>query len=614
MQKGLLIYMLLMSMTILSWANETNLVASAPSNVAVGERFRVAFQINARPSAFTPPAFSGFNVLSGPSQSSSTSVQITNGQMTQTVNFVYTFVLEALSEGNFTVPAASAVVDGNTYNSQPLTINVRRGTAPQPGQASPTPDAQQQVDRVSDQDLFVRATASKINPYQGEQVIIAYTLYTRVVVQQYSNEKTPSFQGFWAENITTPGQPQVRTEVIDGVSYHAAEILRFALFPQQTGQLTIEPLELKALVNVASQGRSRNIFDDFFGGHPFGTGQQIEQTIRSNQIVFNVRPLPAQNRPDAFTGIVGTNFDIQAALNTNELMVNDAANLTVTIRGNGNMRMVEQPQIKFPANLEVFDPNITDNINTSASGISGSRIFEFVLIPRTPGEFIIPEFNFVYFDPVQERYIMRTIPESVMQVGGDALAGNQNGIANRENIVILDTDIRFISTAPLNIIRAGQMFFRSNLYFVLMVAPVLIFAIFLVYWRNQIKLRGNEQLMKTRKAEKLARKRLQKAKKLMENGSEREFFDEISKALWGYLSDKLAIPVSILNKETVSGAFKAKRVTDELAQRFLIMLDDCEFARFAPGEKAIRMDEIYQKALDTIVIIEKDLRSKKDKS
>jgi hypothetical protein len=614
MQKRLLVFAFLMPLVVNLWAEDVSFTTSAPSNVAVGERFRVAFQVNARPTHFNPPAFTGFRVLSGPNQSTSTSMQMINGRTTQTTTITYTYILEAVSEGNYTISAAQVTVDGNTYSSNPVTINVGSATTPPPGQTTPAPGTQQPQERASAQDLFIRATTSKTNPYQGEQVIVTYNIYTRVSVQQYSTEKIPSYQGFWSENITASGQPQVRTELINGETYRVAEIRRVALFPQRSGELTIEPLEVDAVVNLPGQRRSRSLFDDFFGGSPFDTGRQVRQTIRSNAITMNVRSLPAQNRPSAFKGTVGSNFEVQATLNANEIRVNDAVNLRISISGNGNMRMIDKPVINFPANLEVFDPNVSDNIRTSPSGISGSRNFEYILIPRTAGEFIIPPFIFAYFDPAQQSYIIRETPEFVIQVTDEAgIDGAPSAMPSREDVRLLDTDIRFIKTSPISFVSTGQIFYRSNLFWLLVVLPILLFAFFLIYWRNQIRLRSNTQLMKTRKAEKLARKRLKLARKYLQSRSENEFYDEIFRALWGYLSDKLAIPVSILNKETVAGAFKAKKVPEELSQSFLNTLNDCEFARFAPGAKEDKMDEIYQKALGTIVTIEKDLRGKKDK-
>lgn len=611
MPKYILIVSFLICTAFASLAEDVSFTASAPSNVAVGERFRITFQVNARPSEFNPPAFNDFRVLSGPSQSSSTSVQMINGRTTQTISISYTYVLEATREGSFTIAPANTTVDGRSINSNAVTINVSSATTPP--STSPGPSDSQQPQQADSQDIFIRARVNNPNPFQGEQVIITYDLYTRVSVQQYSTEKIPSYQGFWSENITASGQPQVRNEVINGQTYRVAEVRRVALFAQRSGTLNVEPLEVDAVITMPGQRSGRSLFDEFFGGSAFDQRRTVKQSLKSNALQINVKPLPTINRPAAFKGMVGKDFVVDAHLNTNELAVNDAANLRISISGKGNMRMLEQPAVNFPANMEVFDPNVTDNISNTSSGVSGSRTFEYVLIPRTAGEYIIPPFSFAYFDPEQERYITRQTSEFIIEVDGDTDSqGYPRQDLTREDVKLLDTDIRYIKMTPVTFVPTGQIFYRSQLYWILLLAPFVLFIFFLIYWRNQIRLKSNTQLMKTRKAEKLARKRLKQAKRFLDKNLENEFYDEIFRALWGYLSDKLSIPVSILNKETVAGAFKAKKVPDELSESFLNTLNDCEFARFAPGIKEDKMDEIYQKALQTIVTIEKDLRSKKN--
>ncbi len=604
MQRILLILGIGLLLPLVLHAEEVEFKASAPSEVAAGERFRLTFQVNARPSDFNAPDITGFRILSGPSQSSSTSMQMINGKTTVSESFSYTFVLQATEEGSFTIDPAAITIDGETYQSNPLTVKVRKGSTSPSSSASPS---QPNEPRASGRDLFIRATASTLNPYQGEQVIISYNLYTRVSVNQYSIDRLPAYRGFWSENITAQGQPQTRTQVIDGQTYQVAEIYRVAVFPQRSGELTVDPLQSELVVSLPSQ-RRRSLIDEFFSGSPFG-GRQARQTVESNALTLNVKALPSQNKPASFSGMVGTDFEVNASVNQTELNVNDAANLTITVEGRGNMRMLETPSLNFPANLEVFDPNISDNIRNSSSGVRGSRSFDYVLIPRTGGEFVIPESAFVYFDPQTERYVRKSIPEFVLQVSGEANPAGDGGV-NQEAIQLLGTDIRFIHTGSIVLKPKESVFYGSKLFWVLLVVPFLLFAFFVVYWRNQIRLQANQELLKNKKAKKLARKRLKKAKDFLDKKQENDFYDEIFKALWGYLSDKLSIPVSILNKENVEGAFKAKKVNQELSDNFMATLNECEFARFAPGKKEDRMSNIYHTAMNTIVTIEKDLRNK----
>ncbi len=607
MQKILITLWMWALLPLALWAGEVEFTASAPSEVAAGERFRLTYQVNARPTDFRAPDINGFRILSGPSQSSSTSMQMINGRTTVTESFSYTFVLQASEEGTFTIAPARITVDGENYQSNSLTVRVRQGTAPSSAsQAQSTPG---QDSQASSRDLFIRATANTLTPYQGQQVIVSYNLYTRVTVNQYSIDRLPSYRGFWTENITAQGQPQTRTEVIDGQTYRVAEIYRVAIFPQRSGELTVDPLQSELVISLPSQ-RRQSLIDEFFSGSPFG-GRQVRQTVESNAVTLDVKALPAQNRPATFSGMVGTDFDVDASINQTELKANDAVNLTIAITGSGNMRMLEEPAINFPANLEVFDPNISDNIRNTTSGISGTRTYDYVMIPRTGGEFVIPEAEFVYFDPQTARYVRKPFGEFVLQVSGEpGLAGTTPGTVSQEEIQLLGTDIRFIRTDNIVLYPAGSAFYGSTLFWLLILMPFLLFAFFVVYLRNQIKLQGNQELLRNKKADKLARKRLKKAKTFLDKKQENDFYDEIFRALWGYLSDKLSIPVSILNKENVEGAFKTKKVPRELSDSFIATLNDCEYARFAPGEKEDRMAEIYKKALNTIITIEKDLRNK----
>ncbi|MFW5758105.1 MAG: BatD family protein [Bacteroidota bacterium] len=590
--------------------NDVSFEASAPEEVVTGERFQVSFQINARPSNFEAPEFSGFRVLSGPNQSSSTSVQIINNQTTRTVTYTYSYVLESTDEGTFNIPPATATIDGKRHRSNEISIKVVKASQQQQSRSSSNQTQPSQGNqgqrRASADDLFIRANVNKVNPFQGEQIIITYKLYTRVSVSQYSIDQLPSFRNFWSENLTPSGNPQTTTEVVNGRTYRVAEIRRVAIFPQRSGELTIEPLEVELIVNLPAQRNRRSLFDEFFGG----TSRQVRQVIASNRVNLDVQPLPTQNRPANFSGMVGSDFNIDASVNPTELQVNDAATLEFTVSGKGNLRMIEIPDFNFPANLEVFDPNIDDNIRNSLSGISGSRTFSYLMIPRTGGEFVIPSLNFVYFDPAEKRYITRQTSDFTLKVKGSSAPQSSSG-ESQEDIQTLGQDIRFIKTGDVTFQKPGEAFYGSPLFFILIIGQVLLFIVFLIILRNQIKLRSNEQLLRTRKAEKIARKRLKKAKGYLQQKNEIAFYDEISKALWGYLSDKLSIPVSILNKENVEGAFKTKKVSGELSENFIQTLDDCDFARFAPGEKEDKMTDIYQKALETIVTIEKQLRNKK---
>ncbi len=527
-------------------ASDVSVEASAPSQVAVGERFRISFSVNTRPSEFSPPAFENFRLISGPSQSSSSSVQIINGNITQTHSYTYTYVLEATNEGSFTIGSATVKYNNREYTSNPVSISVTEGQARQSQQQRPAQQHRQQDQAISQDDIFIRAYASNNSPFLGEQVIVNYRIYTRVNVAQYSFEKIPGFQGFWAEELGVSDR-QARSKVIDGVQYRVADIRKTAVFPQRSGELTIEPLELECVVQIPSRRRRGSMIDEFFGGSFFGQYDSKNIVIKSNPVKLNVRPLPTQNRPAAFTGLVG-DFDINATLSPEELNVNDASNLVVTITGRGNMRMVEKPKLQLPKNMDAFDPNISDNIRKTSSGISGSREFDYLLIPRTGGEYKIPAIRFAYFNPEKERYITKETQEFNIKVEGVSAISDASLSRHHQEGRLITDDVMFIYTKPVILNQKGEMFYNSMYFFILIIIPLTLLVVLIIYRRRHLKLQSNQALLKNKKANKVAKKRLKSAKYYLGEKKQELFYDEVSRALWGYISDKLNISLSELNR------------------------------------------------------------------
>lgn len=605
----LLTFTLLYPVTLV--AEQVEVTVSAPSETSVGEQFRVVYTVNARPDQFQAPSFDPFRIRSGPSQSTSSSTQIINNRVTTSINISYTYVLEATSEGEFSIDGARVRVDGKTYESSKLNIKVNpRGTAPQ------QPDTRREEEREAAtpgrDDIFIRAEVNNPSPYRGEQVIVTYKLYTRLDITNYNIERLPSFQGFWSEDITEQ-QPRISNEVIGGVNYRVAEIRRVAIFPQRSGTLNIDPMTVEMGVRVRrpAQQRRGSLLDEFFGGSRFDSFQTIQHRVNSNSVSLEVKPLPTENRPANFTGLVGS-FDLESQIQPLEMEVNDATNLTLTITGRGNIRMVEEPAIAFPPTLEVFDARVDDAVRRDRNGIRGSRIFDFLIIPRSGGTITIPEVGFSYFDPDQQRYITRNAGPFELTVSGEDFAEGQQ--LQHQDVSLFTDEIRFIQTQAVNWRIKGMMFYKSRAFYVLLVSPVIILIIVLILYRRSLQLRNDRVAMRTRKAEKLARKRLKHAHKLMQAGNNQAFFDEIFRTLWGYVSDRLNIPVAQLNKQNVANAFRNKNVSEHLADEFLDSLSECEYARFAPAGIENPMQETYQKAMQTIVTIEKEMRRQTSKS
>jgi len=585
---------------------------SGPSETSVGESFRVVYTVNARPDQFQAPSFEPFRIRSGPSQSTSSSTQIINNRITTSVSISYTYVLEATSEGGFSIDGARVRVDGTTYESDILNIKVNpRGTTPQ------QPDTRREEDSEAatpgSDDIFIRAEVNNEAPYRGEQVIVTYKLYTRLDITNYNIDRLPSFHGFWSEDITGQ-QPRIDNEVVNGINYRVAEIRCVAIFPQRSGALNIDPMTVEMGVRVRrpAQQRRGSLFDEFFGGSRFDGFQTIQHRVNSNSISLEVKPLPTENRPASFTGLVGS-FDLEAQLRPLELEVNDATNLTLTISGRGNIRMVEEPIIVFPSTLEVFDARIDDAVRRDRNGIRGNRTFDYLIIPRSGGTITIPEIGFSYFDPEQNRYITRSSgPFELIVSGGEYVNGQ---LIRQEDISLLTEEIRYINTQSVNFRPKGTLFFNSRMFYLLIISPLLLLGMFLILYRRSLQLRNDKAALRTRKAQKLARKRLQQARKHLNENSNQAFFDEIFRALWGYVSDRLNIPISALNKQNVAAAFREKNVSEHLAEEFLKSLSECEYARFAPpAAMKDPMQETYDRALQTIVTIEKEIRRQSIKS
>ncbi len=598
-------WMLLGHATVL--AGDISFQVSTPQSVAEGERFRVTWTLDARPDDFSAPSFEDFRMISGPSTSSSTSTQIINNQVTTTVSYSFTFVLEALEQGTFTIPPATAVVDGQEYASDPGRVEVSDAPAT-PAQPHEPREPDTAQTRPGPDDIFIRTEISNTNPFRGEQVIVSYKLYTRLSVQRYNIERLPGFQGLWTENITPSGQPVISQEEVNGQIYRVAEIRRMAVFPQRSGDIVIDAMDVETQVSMPTEDRRRpgSIFDDFFGGSPFDRHRTISHHVRAEPVVLNVQPLPAEGQPDDFTGLVGQ-FELEASLDSRSMDVNDAATLQITLSGEGNIRMAELPEFSFPQQLDVFDPQVADDIHAARSGMHGSMIFDYVIIARATGTFDIPAIRVSYFDPERRAYRTASSGPFSLQVEGDpAVAGAYpDGIMEGRWMA---EDIRFIHTGSVSWQQAGEVFYRSTRFFLLAAIPILLLVIFLVFWNKHRQETADIHGMRMKKARKVAVKRLKHAKRLLRENRKEAFFEEIFRALWGYVSDRLDIPVSRLNKENVASAFDSRQIPSGLATRFLDGLHECEYARFAPAGDESPMDTVYNKALDTIVAIEKELR------
>jgi hypothetical protein len=598
-------------------AQNLKLSASARSVVSVGDRFQLTYSINANGGQFSGPDIKDFRVLSGPNISTSQSYQVINGKMSASTTVSYIYYLQAFKEGNFEIPAASVEIDGEEIRSQAVKIEVVQGRAVQSGSGGQGENAGgQQSEGITKDDVFVKAFISTTSPYQGEQVIFTYKIYTaNVPISDIDIENLASFPGFWATNLSSDRQQiEPRQEVINGREYMTGELYKAALFPQKSGEIMIEPKKLNCTAQVRTQTnrKARDPFFDSFFDDPFFSNQfqNVRIEMQSNPIKLNVKPLPIEGKPAGFSGAVGQ-FNIQASIDNESLMVNDAVTIKITISGNGNLELINTPEINWPPDFETYEPKITKNIKTSSAGVSGSRTFEFLAIPRSAGEFTVGPIELSYFNPREGKYSkIATRAFNIQVEKGDQPAGSvtYSGVA-QEDIMYLGQDIRYIKTGNYTLRTKGQYLFFSPLYFILLAIPPAILLLVAVLLTSTRKRRSNVALMKNRKATRIARKNLKAANAFLKAQKKEAFYTEVSRALWGYLSDKFNIPLSDLSMDSVRGRLSAKNVTEESIDSFIEVLNKCEFARFAPAESANLMNDIYQEAIMFISRIESELKS-----
>lgn len=618
--RGLAVWGVMMVMQT-AFAQDVSFTASSKPVVSVGERFQITFEVNADGRNFKSPDFGSLTVLSGPNTSTSSSIQIINGKMEQNYTKTFSFIVQANGEGEVTVSPASVIVDGKKYTSNSLKIKVVKGSVPATSSQgggnksnAATSRSSGNTGTLQDDDVYIKASVSNTNPFIGQQVIVTYTLYTRVPISNLMLNKAPSFTGFWSKSLTdNNSQLKQRKQIINGQEYTVAEITRYAVFPQKTGVLTIDPAEMQCVAQIrinTHRKRSNDPFEDFFNDPFFNRNvRNVETTLRSKPIKIKVKPLPEKGKPENFSGAVG-DFTFKSTIDRDKLKANEALTLTFTVIGKGNLELLDLPSPEFPSDFETYDPKISSNIKTRKSGISGSKKFEYLAIPRTPGDFMIKPVTFTFFNPAEKKYYSYSSGEFKIHVEkGDKNATSVTYSSSaQEDIKFIGQDIRHIKSGPFDLKPANVFFFESNLFYILLALPVVLLILVIILWKRQEKRMSNVSMMKTRKANKVARTRLQKAEKFRKEGKEKEFYDEIAQALWGYIADKFNIPQANLSIETVKETLTGKGAEEKIVDNFVNTLNNIEFARFAPGEKSGKMDTVYKEALNAISQAEKGLK------
>ncbi len=589
-----------------------NITAAVSKNrVAVGEAFQVEFSIsNGGADNFKPPAnLRDFDIYSGPNEGSQ--VQIINGKMSQSSSVTY--VIASRKEGKFTLGPASITTSAGKKESNSIIIEVvKGGNNTNGGNPSAGPNSSGNPANPSggsysnDDNLFARTSVNRTKVFLGEQITVVHKIYSRLNLRGFQDVKFPSYTGFWSQDAPQKGQITLSTENIDGVNYNVAELKRTFIFPQRSGTLEIEPLEVACIIRQKSK-QQQNIFDQFFGTGGF---EDIVVKTKTKPVKIEVLPLPEAGKPEDFSGAVG-NFSFKATLSKNKVKTNEAINLSVSVSGSGNLKLIDALKVNIPADIEKYDPKVNDNVNVTSTGVSGTKSFEYVLIPRHAGSFKIDQINFSYFNSDKKSYV--TLPSSEFNITVEKGKEEDNSSPavmynmEKKDVAMVGNDIRYIKTNNIQLKKKDGEFFGSAGFYEGLLSPLLLFAAFLFIRRKHLKDNSDHLLVRSRKANKMAKKRLELAEKHMKEDKRESFYEEVFRAVYGYLSDRLTIPFAELTKDGVSALLRSKNVSEETCQKLSDVLDNCEFARYAPSSISKDLSGTYTDAARVISQIEAQL-------
>ena len=580
---------------------QVRVTLQAPSQVEEGQRIRVSYVVNTQDvDDIQVGDFPGFELLYGPSTSSSSSFSIVNGKTTHTSQMTFTYTLLAQKAGNYKLPAAAVKSGGQTYRSNQASIQILQGdgsgasdgSGQSNGSAATRQRLQNAGERITSNDLYITVTASKKRLYEQEAVVLTYKLYTLVSIDQCSG-KMPDLDGFHTQEIALPQQKTLKYERVNGRNYGTVVWSQYVLFPQKTGKLVVPAINFEA--DVVQQDRSVDPFDAFFGG---GSSLiRVKKTIVAPAVELTVDPLPT--RPANFSGAVGTQFNISGSLSPEQVDANDAVSLRLVVSGVGNMKLMKAPKVEWPKDFESYDPKMTDKTRITTNGATGNIIYDYTAVPRHGGKYSVPPVEFCYFDTNTKSY--KTLRTDSFHVAVAKTAGSAvRRVQNKEDLTVLNSDIRYIRTSAAKLRPQGSTFFGSLNYWLVYVGAVLLFLLMVAIFYRQAKANANVARRRGRKAGKAATKRLKSAAKLLKQGQSKAFYEEVTRALWGYVGDKLNLPVTELNKDNVGEQLTERGVGEESIQRFLRVLGDCEFAQYAPGDPSATMDKLYGEATEVI--------------
>ena len=587
------------------------LTVSAPSRVAAGENFRIAYTINTQDVADFKAGNipSAIEVIAGPYTSSQSSYQMTNGHTSSSSSITYTYTLYATKNGTYTISPAKAVVHGKTITSPALKISVVGTAKPTASGAPKLHDYDNDDDavraagsKISGNDLFIKVSASKKRVREQEPVLLSYKVYSLVELTQL-NGKMPDLNGFHTQEGKLPTQKSFHLERLNGKNYKCVTWSQYVMYPQMSGELKIPSIKFDGI--VVQRNRSVDPFEAIFNG---GSGYvELKKEIEAPGLTLQVDPLPA--RPENFSGGVG-NFTISAQLNKKEAKTGEPLNLRIVVSGSGNLKLLKAPIVNFPKSFDKYDVKVTDKTHLTTNGIEGNMIYDFLAVPQQIGKYDIPPTEFVFYDTKKQQYrTIRTQRFSLKIEKGTGTSSEMSKFEEEQN-----KDIRPIMQGPAVMMKAKRMFFTSALWFILLFVIVAATVAIFVVLRQRQEIYSDSRRLRGSKANKEATRRLKLAGKLMEECRQNEFYDEVLHALWGYVSDKLSISAEQLTRQNIAETLNRRTVNAETVDSFIAAIDECEYERYAPGDSQGNMSKTYDMAVKAIMDIEATMKSNKKAS
>ncbi|MDD2436147.1 MAG: BatD family protein [Massilibacteroides sp.] len=604
MRKLIFLFILFITTGTLLKAQDVVFKASAPESVVMGQQFRLTFTVNAEGKDLRVQEMPDFEVLMGPSQSKAYSSSWINGKASSETTITYTYILSPKKEGTFNIPPATIKVKNATYSSKGLSIKV---LPPDQSSESTSTENTRAATSISANDYFVRMDVSKRNLFEQEGFLVTFKLYA-VQPCTLNRQKFPEFEGFLAQEVELPEPRQWVQDRYNNRNYWTVTLRQTVLYPQRSGKITIEGGGFDAVIRLRIQRQGGgSIFDDFFDN----SYQNVNKELRVSPVTIDVKPLPS-GKPSSFTGSVGS-FTMDAQISSNVVKANEAVTVKVKITGSGNVKLIKNPEVKFPNDFDIYDPKVDNSdIRTTAAGVSGSKTIEYMAIPRYPGDFEIPAIEFSYFDIKSGTYKVLTSQPFKLHVDkgaeGEGTAPVVSNFSNKESVKYLGQDIRYLKIKNIQFVPVEELFFGTFMYLMCYLVPAILFIVFFIVYRKQVKENSDLALVRTRKANKIAVKKLKNAGKFLKDNKKEAFYDEILRAVWGYLSDKLNISQSQLTKDNVENELTKYGVSEMLINEFLEILNTCEFARYAPSQSFDTMDKLYEQTVEAISKMENTIK------